>query len=240
MLAIPYENLDIHLGRRLTLDARDIFRKLVDDNRGGWCYEMNGLFARVLESLGFDVRLVTGTVGRDTRGDAAEGNHLVLLVALDETWIADVGFGDGFLEPLPMVPGAYRQGFLNYRVAQDGERWVMHNHPYGGAASFEFTTVPRTMSDFAAKCHELQTSPSSSFVQTTICERFVSDGIIALRGLVLRRVTAAGVVDHTVATAAEYAAVLRDAFGLELAGAEGLFTTVRERHQEWLARQATG
>ena len=112
LLAIPYENLDIHLGRPLTLDRGAMFRKLVDERRGGWCYEMNGTLGQVLAAMGFDVRYVSGAVHRATRGDAALGNHLVLIVTLNRPWIVDVGFGDGFIEPLPLEPGTYRQGFL--------------------------------------------------------------------------------------------------------------------------------
>src|SRR5690349_19428106 len=91
LLSIPYENLDIHLGVPLTLDEDRIFAKLVDERRGGWCYEMNGVLANVLETMGFDVRRVAGTVGRAAHGWRAQGNHLVLVVKLDRPWIVDVG-----------------------------------------------------------------------------------------------------------------------------------------------------
>jgi N-hydroxyarylamine O-acetyltransferase len=63
---------------------------------------VNGLFGQVLETLGFDVHHVSGTVGRAEHGWRAQGNHLVLIVVLDRSWIVDVGFGDGFLTPLPL------------------------------------------------------------------------------------------------------------------------------------------
>lgn len=237
LLAIPYENLDIHLGRTLSLDPEVIFDKLVVQRRGGWCYEMNGLFARVLDSLGFDVHYLSGAVGRAARGDSVEGNHLVLLVTLDRPWIVDVGFGDGFLEPLPLVPGDYHQGFLDYRVAQVGARWIVYCHEYAGADSFDFTLAPRRLADFSRQCHELQTSPESSFVKNTVCQRFVPGGFVTLRGAVLRHVTAAGVTTHTVTRAREYCDVLRDTFGLEPRGIEALFPRIQARHREWLASQ---
>lgn len=235
LLAIPYENLDIHLGRTLTLDPHAIFEKLVVDRRGGWCYEMNGLFGRVLESLGFEVRYLSGAVGRVTRGESAEGNHLVLLVTLDRPWIVDVGFGDGFLEPLPLEQGDYRQGFLDFRVMQVDERWVVYSHEYSGADSFDFTLEPRVLADFSHQSHELQTSPASGFVQTTVCQRFVEDGIVTLRGAVLRHVTVHGVTARTIERADEYVDLLRDEFGLAPRGAAALFPRVWARHQEWLA-----
>jgi N-hydroxyarylamine O-acetyltransferase len=235
LLAIPYENLDIHLGRPLTLDPESIFTKLVDNRRGGWCYEMNGLFGRVLDTLGFDVTRVSGAVGRATRGDAVEGNHLVLIVALDTPWIADVGFGDGFLEPLPLEPGRYRQGFLEYGVERTGERWTVRNHEFGGADSFDFTLEPRAMRWFDRQCQELQTSPESGFVQKTVCQRFVPDGIITLRGAVFRHVTEAGVADRLIEHAADYASVLADRFDLTIPGADELFRRVWARHLAWVS-----
>jgi len=235
LLAIPYENLDIHLGRRLTLDPDRIFEKLVEERRGGWCYEMNGLFGRVIQSMGFDVRYVSGAVGRATRGDVVEGNHLVLILTLDRPWIADVGFGDAFLDPLPLEPGTYRQGFLDYAVERDGARWIVRIHEFAGADSFDFTLEPRAMSHFARQCHELQTSPDSGFVRTTVCQRFVPDGIISLRGAVLRRITSDGAVDRTIEDAAEYVSVLDESFDLRIPGVEALFPRVWERHVAWSA-----
>lgn len=238
LLAIPYENLDIHLGRRLSLDETQIFTKLVGARRGGWCYEMNGLFAWALRQIGFRVRLLAGTVSRATLGDAAEGNHLVLLVELDRPYLADVGFGNGFLEPLPLAPGSYRQGFLTYQLAQEGERWLFQNHTHGGPG-FDLTLAPRRLSDFAAQCHHLQTAPSSGFVRTTVCHRFTPDGgIVTLRGAVLTSVQASGVTSRTVTSAEEYVSLLETLFDLHLPQAAGLWERIWERHQEWLREQA--
>ncbi|MEZ5416044.1 MAG: arylamine N-acetyltransferase [Vicinamibacterales bacterium] len=238
LLAIPYENLDIHLGVPLTLDAEAMFAKLVDERRGGWCYEMNGVFGRVLETLGFDVRYLSGAVGRAARGWRAHGNHLVLVVTLDRPWIADVGFGDGFLTPLPLEPGAYRQDFLEYRVSRDGPWWRVHNHAFGGADGFDFTLTPRAPGDFAAQCHELQTSPDSPFVTTTVCERFEPGGLVILRGATLREVRPAGTTDRVLNDAAEFETVLRDRFALHIQDVQSLWPSVWRRHQAWArARQ---
>lgn len=239
LLSIPYENLDIHLGVPLTLDPERMFAKLVDQRRGGWCYEMNGLFGRVLEALGFDVRRVSGAVGRAEHGWRAQGNHLVLIVTLDRPWIADVGFGDGFLAPLPLEPGTYTQGFLRYRVARDGPRWRVDNHAYGGADGFDFTLTPRMLDDFAPQCRELQTSPESAFVTTTVCERFTHEGLVMLRGATLKEVTAAGVTARIVQDANDFQTTLRERFGLDLsAEATSLWPRVWRAHTAWQAGRA--
>jgi N-hydroxyarylamine O-acetyltransferase len=237
LLSIPYENLDIHLGVPLTLDPARMFAKLVDDRRGGWCYEMNGLFGHVLESLGFDVRRVSGTVGRAARGWRAQGNHLVLIVTLDRPWIVDVGFGDGFLSPLPLEPGTYTQSFLHFRVSRDGPRWRVDNHAYGGADGFDFTLTPRTLDAFATQCKELQTSPDSPFVKTTVCERFTGEGLVMLRGATLREVTASGVTTRVLQDAHQFDTTLRERFGIALPAGANLWPRVWTMHMAWQAAQ---
>jgi len=196
---------------------------------------MNGTLGQALTAMGFDVRYVAGAVHRATRGAAAHGNHLVLIVTLGRPWIVDVGFGDGFIEPLPLEPGTYRQGFLDYRVSRNDAWWRVDNHEFGGADGFDFTLEPQTIDTFAAQCHALQTSPESAFVQTTVCERFLPHGLVMLRGAVLREVTAAGVALRTVEDADDYLRVLSERFDLNVPEMRTLWPTVWARHLEWEA-----
>jgi N-hydroxyarylamine O-acetyltransferase len=239
LLTIPYENLDIHLGRRLELNEEKFFEKIVLEKRGGWCYEMNGLLAWVLRELGFEVQYLSGAVNREKNGANADGNHLVLLVNLEQPYIADVGFGDGILEPLPLQEGEYQQGFLEFRLSQENGRWIFHNHSEGGAKSFDFTLAPHQLSDFAKQCHTQQTSPNSGFVQATVCQIFNSEGIVTLRGAVLKTVTRAGVTRGTVDSEKEYIHLLRETFGLELPNISDLYAKVWQNHLNWLEQEKT-
>src|SRR4029078_5204662 len=105
------------------------------------------------------------TVGRRSP-DTDDGAHLILRVELDRPYLADVGFGNGLLEPIPLEVGTYQQDFRTYRLAQEGERWVLTNHLPGGPR-IDFTLRPHRLSDFAAYCTYLQTWPESWFVTTT-------------------------------------------------------------------------
>jgi N-hydroxyarylamine O-acetyltransferase len=233
LLAIPYENLDIHLGCTLTLDEAQIFHKIVIERRGGWCFEMNGLLAWALRELGFKVTLLAGAVNRPMIGDNAERNHLILLVALDRPYLADVGFGNGFLEPLPLEEGAYDQGFLSYQLFQDGERWQFRNHAYGGPG-FDFTLEPHVLPDFAARCHELQTSPESGFVRATVCHRFNADGIVSLRSATLRRITQCGVTERVIRTQKAYQQALESDFDLHFPDVTPLWEKAWQQHLDWV------
>lgn len=236
--AIPYENLDIHLGRDLTLDRDATFAKLVDQQRGGWCFEMNGTFGWVLESLGFDVRYVAGAVRRASRGASAHDSHLVLIVTLERPYIADVGFGDGFYEPLPLQCGRYEQLALAFSISCEDEWWRVHNQPYGGADSYDFTLEPRSIESFASKCHQLQTSPDSGFVRAIVCSRYRPDGLVILRGAVLREVTNGRLAARTITDADDYLHVLAHHFDLAPAGRDTLWPIVQAQHAAWMASQS--
>ena len=239
LLSISYENLDIHLGRRMELDPARIYAKLVERKRGGWCFEMNGLFAGVLRELGFAVTMVAGTVGGARHGQGRPGNHLVLVVSLDRPWLVDVGFGDGFLEPLPLEPGSYTGHGFEFRLERDDAFWVFHNHRFGAAPSYDFQLVPVRLGDFAARSHELATSPDSSFVQKTVCQRFTPKGIVTLRGAVFREVTPAGATERVVTHLEEYRAILADRFDLAVDGLAPLWRRVQQSHRAWIASMAS-
>ena len=234
LLAIPYENLDVQLGRVVSRDPELIFDKLVTRRRGGWCYEMCGLFAWALGQIGFDVVPLAGGVERMTRGESAVGNHLVLLVTLDRVeYLCDVGFGDGLLEPIELLPGPVRQSFFEFSLEElGGGWWRFHNHPEGGASSFDFRRERADESVLDERCDWLQSSPDSGFVQNAVCQRHVPDGLVILRGKVLKRMAAAGVMRHELGSADELVVTLRDVFSLDLPEAASLWPAIEARHAE--------
>jgi N-hydroxyarylamine O-acetyltransferase len=231
---IPYENLDVQLGRPVTLAPADAFAKLVTARRGGWCYEMNGLFLWVLGTLGFRVMPMTGAVMRMTRGAVMVGNHLVLSVELDEPYLVDVGVGDGPIEPIPLRAGRYRQGWRSFRLERlpDGW-WRLHNDTQNASApSFDFEHRPADWGALQERCHWQRTSPDSRFVQNAICMRQEGDAILALVGRVLKRVDRNGTTERLVRSAEEYAETLAAAFGVRLPEAIGLWPAICRRHEE--------
>lgn len=234
LLAIAYENLDIHLGRALTLDVDAIFDKIVTRRRGGWCYEMNGLFAWALREIGFDVSLLAGTVGRHSIGDSAEGNHLLMSVALDQTYLADVGFGNGFLDPLPLVAGRYVQtDFLKpFDLREAKGRWELVGDGVGGGG-FDFMLEPAVMAQFEAQCHHLQTAPESGFVRIVVCHRFRPGALYSLRGAVLQQISATGVTTTSIDNASDYRRTLEGIFDLQLPAVGSLWQRVWTAHQNW-------
>src|SRR5258708_24874467 len=112
MFAVPFENLDISLGRKIICEENRFLHKIVDERRGGFCYEMNGAFAALLRELGFQVTLLSARVSEGDGRNGPEFDHMALRVELDEEdWLADVGFGDSFVEPLRLEPGLEQEQF---------------------------------------------------------------------------------------------------------------------------------
>jgi N-hydroxyarylamine O-acetyltransferase len=231
---VPFENLDVQLGRRLSLDRDAIFAKLVGARRGGWCYEQNGLFGWALGELGFDVRRLSCGVLRAVNGDAALGNHLALAVTLEGApWLVDVGFGGSQAGPIPLAAGEHSQAPYTIALAQHDDgfwrlaEWTEPNKPF----SFDFRDGPADEPLLAAKCAELQDDPESVFVQNLVVQQRLGDTHRSLRGRVFSERSAAGETRHVIGNAAEFVGVLADAFALDLPEAAGLWDKVCARHE---------
>jgi N-hydroxyarylamine O-acetyltransferase len=214
--AIPYENLDIHLGREIRLDPDSLVAKLVDRRRGGYCFEQNTLFAAVLEDLGF---AVTRCLGRVRLGDPVSprpATHMVLLV---EGQVVDVGFGAANpLGPVPLggeaVYGPYTWA-TERTVSPEGEdAWLVRLFDM---PLYTFTEAPQHPVDYLAPNHFSSTHPLSIFTQTTIVQRWDEDDVqVGLVGLQLTERLPDGSVQVSAVDAGELGPVLRDRFRLDL------------------------
>jgi N-hydroxyarylamine O-acetyltransferase len=212
--AVPYENLDIQLGRPISLEPDALFDKLVRRRRGGYCYEQNAGLAMLLRLAGFHHRHLEAGVLRAARGEAMWGNHNALLVDLDgRRWLADAGIGDGFVEPLPLREGPHTQGDLTYRLERlDPGTWRFHHHPDGSIASYDFRLLPREIADFATRSLELSTSAGSTYVTTLMAARPVAGHTLLLLSRTLRRLGTDGRTSRTIGDAYEFARTLSTDF----------------------------
>jgi N-hydroxyarylamine O-acetyltransferase len=229
---IAFENFDVQFGRYVTLDPEDAYAKLITGGRGGWCYEMNGLFLWALESIGFRVMPMTGAIMRAQGGASKIGNHLVLSVELDQPYLVDVGLGDGPTAPIPLKEGTYEHqlGTLRLERLTDGW-WRAHKETPFFPSSFDFQYQPTDWRVLTEMCHWLQTNPDSLFVQNAICVKHASGSVIALVGRALKTVYQGEVRTQLVNSAAEYVALLEEKFGLELPQAADLWPGIVSRHK---------
>lgn len=227
--SVPFENLDIGRGVRIEVDEQVIFDKIVRRQRGGFCLELNGLFAVALRALGFSVDVIGARVMSDGKLSAPM-SHMVLIVHLDEPWIADVGFGGRVAEPLRLderdeqVFGARR-----YVVANDGDHWFVTCSEPGSPTmsssgssvlaptrSYLFTMQPRALDEFQSVCDWLQTSPDSRFTQGDVVSLATPSGRLTLAERRFIVIQGENREEHEVASRDEESRILRDRFGIKL------------------------
>ena len=219
LLTVPFENLDIHLGRKIVIDVDRFFDKIVKRRRGGFCYELNGLFAALLAELGFDVTLLSARVSNGTGGFGAEYDHLTLLVELEEPWLADVGFGDSFRRPLRLNSReAQPDGRDDYRIERRGDSLILSRRKAqkDWEDEYAFTLTPRRLEEFEAMCGYHQTSPQSSFTQKRVCSIATAAGRISLSEMRLIVTEGDNRREEVLAGDSEYEKTLRELFGIDL------------------------
>ncbi|MFD4632851.1 arylamine N-acetyltransferase [Streptomyces sp. NPDC058284] len=218
--AIPFENLEMMLGRSVPLDLSALQAKLLHKRRGGYCYEQNLLFAAALEHLGFTV---TGLGARVRSGASSTRavTHMLLKVEVDgEAFHCDVGFGaDGLLEPMPLRAGVERQqGEWRFRLRQEDDG-VLALQTWGYDGWFDlyaYTLERRLPVDYVVMNHYTSTHPRSSFIRRPVVQKADPEVRRRLVADQLAVVRPDGVVEQRSVPVGELRAVLDREFGIEL------------------------
>ncbi len=218
--AIPFENLDIMLGREIPLDIDSIQSKLVYRLRGGYCSEHNLLFGALLERIGFKVNRL---VGRTRMGSTKvrHRSHTMLRVQDSEggDWIADVGFGgEGLLDPVPLRTCTVMQGSWLYRLDPvEDDMWVLRSrHPEGWFDLYTFSVQPERLVDIVVHNYFTSTNPSSPYVRRIVVQRTTPRSRFTLIGPELTETRPDGTVNRRVVPREEIGEVLWTIFGIEL------------------------
>jgi len=233
---IPYENLDIHLGVRVGLELPRTYNKIILENRGGWCFELNGLLAWLLTELGFDLKMHGAIVVPEetTPSDVKEiepksRSHVVLIVTVDgESYLTDVGFGPSCIQPLPLKAGQYTQNNFSYALHNTDDFWFFENHK-GLGGHFYFDSQTFELPYFQTNCTWLQTSPESHFVQTSVTYIYTDKSIISLKGNSLRIYSPDGFQDKIIQSKDEYIDTLKTYFSLEIKNVDRLWNSISEK-----------
>lgn len=179
LLNVPFENLDIYWKRAILLDNEKFYEKIVDEKRGGFCYELNGLFCEFLNKIGFQSKIISARVssGKDF---SAEYDHLAILTEIDgEEFLVDVGFGDFTAEPLRFILDSEQKdetGLFSIRKYDDEYFEVVKKDADVWKSEYIFKTLERSLSEFAKMCEFHQTSPESHFTKGKVCSLMTTDG----------------------------------------------------------------
>jgi N-hydroxyarylamine O-acetyltransferase len=219
LFAVPFENLDIALARKIVVEEDTILRKVVELRRGGFCYELNGAFAALLRALGFRITLLSARVSGQGGREGPEFDHLTLRVDLSEPYLADVGFGESFLEPLRLDLNEEQSDPAGrFRIVSSGQRLQLEkfDSEKGWRRQYSFTLEARQIEEFAGMCHYHQTSPQSHFTQNSICTRATPEGRMTLSGMKLILTRNGLREERMLSSEQERADVLRAQFGIVL------------------------
>jgi N-hydroxyarylamine O-acetyltransferase len=221
-VAVPFENLSIHIPEPISLEENDLVAKIVQQRRGGFCYELNGLFALLLEALGASVTRVAARVYGDS-GLSPPFDHLALIVHPADgsgPWLADVGFGRHSDYPLLLDSRSGQDdpaGRFQLADAPDGDLDVLRD----GRPQYRMEMRERTLADFVPTCWWQQTSPQSHFTADTICSRLTEDGRVSISGRTLIRTSGTTRTEQQLADDGALLAAYRDHFGITLSQGPG-------------------
>ncbi|QIJ62525.1 arylamine N-acetyltransferase [Streptomyces sp. JB150] len=230
---VPFENLSIHLGEEIALDEKRLLDKVVGARRGGFCYELNGLFGALLDALGFGVTLLAARVHGARGRLGIPYDHLALRVRTADAgdWLADVGFGAHSHFPLAWQDRREQDDPAgSFRIAEAGPDAAGAGGGAGetgdlellkdGERQYRLETRPRLLADFVTGAWWHSTSPESPFTRKLVCTRVTEDGgRITLSGRTLKVTAADGAREEREYGEGEDEAVLavyRERFGIEL------------------------
>ena len=220
---VPFENLDIGLKRPIRIDEDSIWDKIVVNRRGGFCYELNGLFAWLLQQIGFKVTYLNARVFNQEGKLGIDFDHLALLVQMpdeSERWLADVGFGDSFILPLAFGEVEEQiQGLRAYRLKQTSNGYIVWQKNYDGKweRHYFFDLEPHKFPDeYKFACSYHQTSPKSSFTHKSIISRATSDGRVSLEEEKLILTQNGQRTEQIIESKDEYRELLQKYFGVVL------------------------
>lgn len=232
LLSIPFENLSIHLNEPIVLDYELLFDKIVLRKLGGFCYELNGLFACLLNRLGFDASILSASVASSENGFGPEFDHMTLMVSLENKWLVDVGFGDSFREPL-LIETREPQFQTNreYLIKEVDNQLVLYQRENGRnwKSQYRFTTQSRKLENFVRMCNYHQTSPESHFTQKRLCTIAKLYGRLTLSDMCLIETKDGRRQERDIKNDSEYIAVLENVFGIKITNYK---TAARVKYQQ--------
>jgi N-hydroxyarylamine O-acetyltransferase len=230
--AISFENVDVALGRGVSIDLADLQHKLVESGRGGYCFEHNLLFAAALDRLGFTVLRLLGRVRRGSDRVRYRAHAALVVLADGRRWLADVGFGDeGLIEPIPLTAGARTTvGGWTWRVVREADQWVLQSlHPDGWFDLYAFRGERHFQVDFEVSNYYTAHSHRSTFVGKLVAMRGTDLVRHTLKDQELVTWYADGRTERAALTGGQVVHALRDTFGVRLTAEDA--TLLQQRFQ---------
>lgn len=219
LLHVPFENLDIHYNR--PIDLTNLFDKIVTRKRGGFCYELNGLFYELLKEIGFTVKMVSARVYDGKKDYSPEFDHMALIVMSDNNkYLVDVGFGEFSLCPVKIVMNTNTidpRGIFRIESFDETHIIIKKQNADGiFIPEYIFSEKERQLDEFYDRCNFHQTNPESHFKQKRICSLPTKNGRITFTGDLLKIKENNTLTEQLLNTEEEALQVLWDYFQVKL------------------------
>lgn len=219
LLHIPFENLDIHYGIPIEMDTVRMFTKLIINNRGGFCYELNSLFCALLTHIGFDARLVSGKVHIEAGHYGPEFDHMAIVVQLGNKWyLVDAGFGKFSSAPLEITHGLLQEdenGVFVIEQLNAEDYKVSRIENAVNTPEYIFSMREQPLNAFEAMCSYHQSSPESHFTKNKLVSIATASGRVTLTDTSYK-ITRHGHTETVVFEGSEFEYHLRQLFGMQV------------------------
>lgn len=218
MQHVPFENLDVIRKVPIYLNLETIYDKIVNQHRGGYCYEINGLFHWLLQELGFEAKLISATVQKPDGTWTKADTHAAILVNLDTPYLVDAGFGDSTISPIPLGGERFTDHSGTYKIEQHDETFYDLIREIDGEEKilYRFSTEEKQLTDFHEGCIFNQVSEDSPFTHDDLVTRATPNGRITLSGSQLTRAEDGRKIKKEL-TQEEKTKVLKEEFGIDAA-----------------------
>lgn len=219
LLNVAFENLDIHYNRKINLSLTDIYKKIIYEKRGGFCYELNGLFHSLLKQIGFEAKLISARVYIKDNDYSPEYDHLAIIVNLENNeFLVDVGFGKFSLEPLKLeMNQMISDSFGNFQFDKYDKDYYRINEIKDNNLfpQYIFKNEEHKLSEFKKRCEFHQTSQNSHFTKKKLISIAKSDGRITLNNSQLK-ITRLGIENEINFEENEFESKLKHYFDIEI------------------------
>lgn len=220
LLHVPFENLDIHYNTSIALVIDRIYEKIVLHNRGGFCYELNGLFYELLRSLGFSVKRISARVHKKDNEYSPEFDHFTIIVTIENTdYLTDVGFGEFIFGPLELQVGKIQKDQRGSYLIDRYKDWYLRiNKCENGKSTpeFIFKDIARELADYEEMCQYHQSNPNSHFMKKRLISRPIETGRITISGDTLKIKENNTVTEKVLKNEKEFERELWDRFKIKL------------------------
>jgi N-hydroxyarylamine O-acetyltransferase len=218
LLNVPFENLDIHLGKKI--EVPHTFDKVVTHHRGGFCYELNGLFYELLEELGFTVKRISARAFDKKKGFGPEFDHMAIVATIDGSdYLVDVGFGEFAFFPLKIELNTTQTDPRgNFRIEKQDDQYlvVKKEEDRNVIPQYLFTEIEREAEEFNEMLHYHQTNSNSHFTQKRLCSLPTENGRITIAGNVLKITSGDDIKIIPLKDESEFTKILDEYFGMRL------------------------